>query len=201
MPTRADTSTPGACRWALRSLLATVCWTIAAPIHALEVIDVDVSRMSGVYVATAEFVVDAHRDAVFSAFTDFDNLAAVNPAIVASKSEARPNGDTRVTTEIRDCIGVFCRSFTLVEDLEIRNRYGISAVIVPGAGDFAEGTSTWKFVARGSQTRVLYQSAMKPDFWTPPLLGPGAVKRTLLRQIRHTAANIENPPTSGPTTR
>ena len=179
---------------------AIVCSVTAAPIHALEIVDVDVSKTGGVYVASAEFVVDAHRDTVFSAFTDFGNLAAVNPAIVASDFEAQPNGDTRVTTEIRDCIGVFCRSFTLVEDLRIRNRHQISAVIVPGASDFAEGRSSWKFVSRGSQTRVLYQSAMKPDFWTPPLLGTSAVKRTLLRQIRRTAASLENPPTDGPVT-
>lgn len=200
MPTKTATSTPSAYRRALRSLAAIICSTVAAPVDALEIVAVDVSRSGGVYVARAEFVVDAYYDIVFSAFTDFDNLAAVNPAIVASESEPRPNGDTRVTTQIRDCLGVFCRSFTLVEDLKITNRQRISAVIVPGASDFAEGSSSWKFVSSGSQTRVLYRSAMKPDFWTPPLLGTGAVKRTLLRQIRHTANGIENRPSQEPTT-
>ena len=180
-------------------LAATLCSFAAMPLSALEIVDVDVAKTGGAYVASAEFIVDADHDAVFSVFTDFDNLAAVNPAIVASESAMQPNGDTRVTTEIRDCIGVFCRSFRLVEDLQITDRQRISAVIVPGASDFAEGRSSWRFVSRGSQTRVLYRSAMKPDFWTPPLLGTGAVKRTLLRQIRHTAERIENRPAEGPT--
>jgi len=178
----------------------TLCYLAAPPLDALEIIEVDVSRTGGAYVASADFVVDAHRDTVFAAFTDFGNLSAVNPAIVASDFEQRPNGDTRVTTEIRECIGVFCRSVTLVEDLQIRDRHRISSVIVPDGSDFAAGRSSWKFVSRGSQTRILYQSAMKPGFWTPPLLGTSAVKRTLLRQIRHTADSIENRPTSGPTT-
>ncbi len=191
---------PGRLRPSMSGLLAAALCSIAAlPLSALEIVDVEVSKAGGTYIASAEFVVDAHRDAVFSAFTDFDNLSAVNPAIVASASEQQPNGDTRVTTEIRDCIGLFCRSFKLVEDLQIRNGHWISAAIVPGASDFAGGRSSWKFVSRGSQTRVLYQSAMKPDFWTPPLLGANAVKRTLLRQIRHTAVSIENRPTDGAT--
>ena len=200
MQTKAKRSSlPSPLRRNLCSLAAISC-LITTPLNALEIIDVDVSRAGGAYVASAEFIVDAHHDAVFSVFTDFDNLTAVNPAIVASRSETRPNGDTRVTTEIRDCIGLFCRSFRLVEDLEIEDRRRISAVIVPGASDFAQGSSSWQFVSRGSQTRVLYRSAMKPDFWTPPLLGSSAVKRTLLRQIRHTADRIENGPAEGPTT-
>ena len=161
------------------------------PIHAWEIVDLRVSKEGGSFTTEAQFLVDVPHQAVVEAFTAFDRLADLNPAVVESSARMMPGGAMRVSTRLRDCIGLFCRSFNLVEDVRLGDNGTISAKIVKDGSDFDHGYSSWRISSVGTQTRVEYHSVMKPGFWTPPLLGLRAIRKSLHRQIRQTAENLE----------
>ena len=176
-----------------RAIVASILFTaltlpFPASVRAAAEPEVQVSRSGGSLLANAEFVVDAPRPEVVRAFTAFDRLADLNPAIVASHAEVLDSGQVRVTTRLSDCVLLFCKSVTLVERVSILASGDMRSEIEAAGSDFRQGASSWTFVARGSQTVVSYQSRMQPDFWLPPLLGRQAMQSALKRQV---AASIE----------
>ena len=156
-----------------------------------EIRELRVSKDGRHFVAEADFLINAPLEDVLGAFTDFDQLPDLNPAVTASESEVMPDGRIRVRTQVRDCIALFCRSVALVEDVRFDSERRVAAKIIPELSDFAAGRTTWQFYDLGAATRVHYLSQMTPDFWLPPLLGVRAIRRTLGRQIRTTASNLE----------
>ena len=83
---------------------------------------------------------------------------------------------------------MFCKSVTLVERVRVLASGDIRSEVVAAGSDFRQGSSSWTFVARGTQTVVSYRSRMQPSFWLPPLLGRQAMQSALKRQV---AASIE----------
>lgn len=158
----------------------------AATIHS-----VTVSKHGRSYIAEAEFIVDVQRDDVTRAFSEFDQLAELNPAIVSSHSEATADGRVQVTTRLRDCIAFFCKTVTLIERVHIDSEGNMYSEIEPENSDFIGGNATWTFEADGPQTRVTYRSEMQPGFWVPPLLGRRSMRGALKQQIETSVANLE----------
>lgn len=158
---------------------------------AVEIERVSVVRKGPVYTSDATFVIDLPRDQVFLAFTAFQELATLNPAVTESRTETNQDDGLRVTTRIRDCIALFCKSVTLVEDVMLRGERSVHSIVVPGLSDFASGETNWEFRSIGSKTHVRYRSEMQPNFWLPPLLGSRALRKGLRRQIETTAGNLE----------
>lgn len=152
---------------------------------------VTVNRDGRSIVSEADFVIDAPRKAVIEAFSTFAELEKLNPAILESHSEPADDGKQLVTTRLRDCVAMFCRTVTLVERVEVTADGTIRADIAPDRGDFKSGHTVWTFIAAGEQTKVSYRSTVEPDFWLPPLLGPRAMRRALKRQITASAENLE----------
>ena len=173
--------------------LATACLMVfvvpgaqAAKIESLEV------RKDGrSYSADAEFVINAPYDVVLDAFTSFDRLAQLNSAVVSSEFEALADGDLRVSTRVKDCVAIFCRTVSMVEDINITDDSQVTAAIVPELSDFADGQTVWEFSDLGSKTRVRYRSELTPKFWIPSFIGKRAIRKTLKRQIRATSTNLE----------
>ena len=159
--------------------------------------EVRVSRSGGSLRANAEFVVDAPRSEVVRAFTAFDRLADLNPAIVDSHAEVLDSGQVRVTTRLSDCVLLFCKSVTLVERVSILASGDMRSEVEAAGSDFRQGSSSWTFVARGSQTVVSYRSSMQPDFWLPPLLGRQAMQSALKRQVATSIETLERRRTGG----
>ena len=153
---------------------------------------VSVTVEKGVLVSMADFVVDRPRPEVVRAFSAFDDLTALNPAIKSSRAEATADGAVRVTTKLRDCIVVFCKSLTLIERVSSDGDGNMTAEIDADGSDFRQGTTTWTFERQGSKTLVYYRSVMEPDFWLPPFLGRHAMQRALEKQIDSSVRTIEN---------
>jgi len=168
-----------------------------APVYAAGEPQIRVTRSGGSLLANAQFVVDAPRADVVRAFTAFDQLAELNPSIVASRAEVLGGGDVRVTTEISDCVLMFCKSVTLVERVSILASGNLRSEVEAAGSDFRQGSSSWTFVARGTQTVVSYQSSMQPDFWLPPVLGRQAMQSALKRQVAASIETLERRYTKG----
>ena len=160
--------------------------TIGEAVH-----DIDVDRQGKSIVAKAEFVVDVPRADVVRAFTSFDRLSELNPAIVSSSAKTTHDGRVEVTTQLRDCVAFFCRSVTLVEKVSIAANGNMTAEIEPANSDFKRGSTAWTFEAEGSRTRVSYRSSMQPDFWMPAPIGKHVMRKALSRQIAASIQNLE----------
>ncbi len=175
-------------------LLAALC---SAAAWSVEIEQVSVVKSGKNFVTEAAFLVEAPRDAVVRAITDFDRLSDLNPAVVSSSAETLESGEIRVTTKIRDCVSFFCRSVILVEDVRFDAAGNLLSQVVPEGSDFAEGNAIWRFDTNGATTRVSYKSEVRPNFWLPPLLGSAAFRHALGRQIRVAASTIEALATPG----
>ncbi len=144
------------------------------------------------YVAEARFVIDAPHDTVFGAFTAFDRLSDLNPAVIESRAEMLANGSVRVTTRLKECLAFFCRSVAVVEDVNIDGLDVVQAIMVPELSDFARGHTTWRFADLGRRTRVHYKSRVTPRFWLPAMIGSRVVRNALQRQIRTASEHLES---------
>ncbi len=158
---------------------------------AATVKSLQVSKHKKFYETRAEFIVDAPRADVFQAFTLFENLSRINPSIIDSSATPISDNTTRVTTRVKDCMGLFCKSLTLVEDVTIFEGERVRSQMVKGLGDFDAGLTEWIFQSEGEKTRVVYSSRVKPGFWLPPLVGKKAMKKALREQIVDSVENLE----------
>ncbi len=157
----------------------------------VEIEQVSVRKSGNIFSTEAIFLIEAPRDAVVGAITAFDRLSELNPAVLSSGAEVLETGEIRVTSQIRDCVSLFCRTVTLVEDVRIDQAGNVQSQIVPKLSDFVSGEAFWQFDTVGTRTRVHYWSQLRPKFWLPPLLGSAAFRLALARQIKVAANNIE----------
>ncbi|MEO0972231.1 MAG: SRPBCC family protein [Pseudomonadota bacterium] len=164
---------------------------ISAPAGAVDIEHLSVTRSQRTFETHAVFIVDAPRDIVVDLATDFERLEHINPAVVATEVQRLGHGEIRVTTTLRDCAPVTCRTVVLVEDVLRGADDRLTAKIVPYLGDFAAGGSSWEFESLAGRTRVHYRGQIRPAFFVPPLFGAVAFKRALRRQIRATAHQLE----------
>ncbi|MEM9388318.1 MAG: SRPBCC family protein [Pseudomonadota bacterium] len=164
----------------------------ALPAWALEIEQLSVKRKGRTFRSSAVFLIDLPRDEVLLAALDFERMADVNPAVVDTTVDTLASGRIRVTTTLYDCVAVVCRTVVLVEDIQHHPTYRLSAHVVPSAGDFSAGRSSWQFDETAQGTRVRYEGEIKPSFWVPRLLGAAAFKRSLRRQVRATAMHLES---------
>ena len=167
-------------------LLITLGSANAATVESLQI-----SKHKKFYQTRAEFIVNAPQQEVFAAFTLFENLTRINPSIINSSAIPLTNVTTRVTTQVKDCMGLFCKSLTLVEDVTVSDNQRVRSQMVAGLGDFDAGHTEWEFQAYGNKTRVVYSSRVKPGFWLPPVVGKKAMKKALRRQIVDSVENLE----------
>ena len=171
---------------ALLLFVGTLAVADAASVH-----EITVSRQDGSIVSAADFVIDVPRADVIAAFSAFSELSRLNPAIIESRSQRDVGGRDKVTTRLRDCVAMFCRTLTLVELVTVAADGTIRAEVAPEGGDFTSGSTVWTFEADGERTHVSYRSKVKPDFWLPPVVGQRAMRSALARQIAASVANLE----------
>jgi hypothetical protein len=136
--------------------------------------------------------IDAPLDAVYRSITDFDNLAAINPAIEESQLLAILPPDTRrVRSIIRVCILMFCKQVEQVQDVTLLADHAIEAVIVPERSDFRSGIARWQLTDRGASTELVFSNRFEPDFWVPPVIGSWLIRRKLVWEVAESARHIE----------
>ncbi len=136
--------------------------------------------------------VDAPPRRVYQVLTDYGNIRALNPAIVAVSAQPAPGGrGERVRTVLESCIWLFCRKVVQVEDVVEPDARTILSRIVPGQGDFKSGWTTWHLSAQGVSTHLHYEASRVPNFWIPPLIGSWAVATALREQLEASIPVIE----------
>ena len=157
-----------------------------------EILDSSVVHDGVVYRLSITARVEAPLALVYQSITDFNNLAAINPAIEESEVLASQGAHRqRVRSVIRVCILVFCKRVEQVQDVTLVDHRTVVAIMVPGAGDFRAGLARWELTAVGTATELHFTETFEPDFWVPPIIGPWLIEKKLVREVAETAMYIE----------
>ena len=160
---------------------------------AAEILASSVTHTEGRYELALRARIDAPRDAVYRAITDYSNLAAINPDIEVSELLATtPAGVVTVRTVIHVCILVFCKRVEQLQRVTQPDASSIEAVIIPEGSDFRSGVARWLLASpTAATTELQFTDTFEPDFWVPPLIGPWLLERKLVREVIETAGYIE----------
>lgn len=152
-----------------------------------------VERLNGEYHVRLQFEVDASPERVREVLTNYDDLNAINPKIVASQVlERSAENVTRVRYEVKHCIWFYCFDVVIVEDVTILEDGGIIANVIPDESDFKNGHTVWSLTTSPRGTLIRYESSMEPRFWVFPILGPVIIKRTLREEMAVSADRIQH---------
>lgn len=137
-------------------------------------------------------LLDGPADAVRAVVTDFERLGRINENITASKVlERYDDGSFKRLLRLEPCVIGICFELDFVERVVIDGP-AISTTIVPGEGNFLEGSAQWRIDAVGPRrTRLQVRATQTPDFWIPPVIGPWVLKRVFLREVTETSERIE----------
>ena len=173
-------------------LAASLCSGAPASARAVELLSAEAARADGRYSAHVEMRVHAPAARVRAFLTDYDHLDRLNGAIVESTLLARIDATrVRVRIRARTCF-LFIICFTKTQIQEAREGpTAIHATILSEGSDFKSGWVRWEMTPEQGQTRVRFDTEMEPDFWLPPLIGPGLVKRALVAEAIETMTTIE----------
>jgi hypothetical protein len=164
----------------------------AGPSSAGELTELNVNEQDGVYRIRMEMHVDAPATHVYAALTDFAHISRLNPAI--TRSDTLPSqipGVTRVRTLIEDCILAYCVSISRVEEIREGRPGHLHVETDPRQSDFKSGSAHWWIRPQGAGSMIIYEAAMEPDFFLPPLVGRVFMKRGLREGILETFENLE----------
>ena len=123
--------------------------SLAAAAAAAPLQEISVTRDGQFIVSEANFMIDVPRQDVVAAFSSFSQLQRLNPAILESRVEPAADGRSLVTTRLRDCVAMFCRTVTLAEHVEVIGDGTIRSEIAPDQGDFVAGHAVWTFENHG----------------------------------------------------
>jgi len=174
--------------------IALLASLLLAPAHvaAIEIIAISASHTAQRYELAIEAVLAAAPEQVLAVLTDYARLQELHPRLRESRSlgSVGPGAD-EVYTRFEGCVLLFCRKLSRVELIQ-RNREGLLAIDLPGRGSFKEGRTTWRLEPDGQGTRLRYEARFVPDFWVPPLIGPGILARSMRQMTLETLAEVEH---------
>ncbi len=163
----------------------------ASSAMALDIDDIDVTKKGRTYKVQITFDVAAPVNRVMAVLTDYRYPDRLNPEVTKREVISRQNGITRVRTEFRSCVFLFCKDVVLTQDVTVVAGT-IQAVIVPDESTFRSGNLVWLVSSNDNGgSHIGFEAVMEPDFFVPPLIGGFFVRKRLRQEILATAENLE----------
>ncbi len=165
---------------------------------ALDIDDVHITKQGRAYQVQMTFGVAAPVNQVMAVLTDYGFPDRLNPKVTKKEVISRQRGITRVRTEIRSCVFIFCKDVGLTQDVTVVADT-IQADIVPDESDFRSGYFRWSVSSSDNGgSHIAFEAVMEPDFFIPPLIGGFIVRKSLRQEILATAKNLETEATREP---
>jgi len=179
----------------LKNLLLTVAcylffgWQVA---HCVEVVKITIDVVDGRYRVFGQSRIDAPPEFVYSTLIDYDNFHKLAGGIAATHYLPSTEADHPLAyTRYESCILFFCKTIEKVERINGNPHDSILVVTIPDRSDFVFNESRWVIEATGDTTLLTYEAEFEPDFWIPPLIGPWAVRRKLIKTAELIGMRIE----------
>lgn len=158
---------------------------------ALDIEQLEIEKDGRSYDIMMTFTIAASPGEVIAVLTDYDNPDRLNPDVKKQEVIGVFDGASRVLTDVRSCLFLFCRNITMVQDVSVDGTT-IQADIVPGLSNFRSGSMRWSVTQRpDSMSTVVYTATMEPDVFIPPLIGRALIRNMLENEVRGAAARLE----------
>ena len=183
LPDRRQTS----CAITLLLVLGGVSCVMAADID-----DLSITKQGRAYQVQTTFDVSASVDQIIAVLTDYGFPDRLDPEVTKREVISRHGEVTRVRTETRGCVFIFCRDITFTLDVTAAED-NIRADIVPEESDFRSGYFHWSISSSDSGgSHIVFDTVMEPDFFIPPLIGGPFVRKMLRQKTLATVENLES---------
>lgn len=136
--------------------------------------------------------INLSQPALRDLLTDYVTVSQANAAIKSVQLLAAPTPEvTRLAAELEVCVWFFCRRLKQVQDMQLVSAGLLEARMLPELSDYKYGEASWRMIAEGEGSRLLFAVSIEPDFWVPPLIGPALIKRKLKQEAVETVQGIE----------
>lgn len=167
---------------------------VSFPLNALsyEFTDSEITEDDGVFQIRVSAIIAAPAEYVRNVLTDYSHLYRLSPSII--ENEVLPSStrnEKHVRTRLLFCTSVFCREAERVDTVRMLESGIIEAEIIPHLSEFKSGKATWTITADNSQTHVVYQAYLEPDFFIPPFLGTQLIMDNLHTEFTTTFIRME----------
>ncbi len=159
---------------------------------ALDIDDIRITKQGRAYQVQMTFGVTASVNQVMAVLTDYGFPDRLDPEVTKREVISRQGGITRVRTEIRGCVFIFCKDIALTQDVTVVVD-NIQADIVPDESDFRSGYFRWSVSSSDNGGSYIgFEAIMEPDFFIPPLIGGFFVRKMLRQKILAIVENLES---------
>jgi uncharacterized membrane protein len=181
-----------ACRVRRLSFLLLVWICLPPAVQSAQVLAVSVLREQGRFVMHAETLVQAPVAKVRAMLTDYTNLPRINKALKrVDILDRRQDGGVRMGVVSEFCLLAICLDFNWVQDVRILPNGDIAMAIVPGRGDFRQGSGCWRLLSDNGGTRLIFDVDLTPGFWVPPAFGSWLMRNRLFDEAFETGRGLE----------
>ena len=165
---------------------------IGAPSHAVEPVEFRAYENGGEYHISTEMVLHAPAGSVRAVLTDYVHAYRLNPSI--TESAILPSleaGVVRLRVRIEECVAFFCVDLVSVADIKELPSGDLEVLVIPELSSFRSGGAEWRIQSWRGETRVRYELRVEPDFFIPPLIGPGIIIQKLRNEILTIFSRLE----------
>lgn len=177
----------------MRLLLAAVMVVGAFPSPAADFNSFSVDYQDDRYTVVVDVVLDVPIAPVRKVITDYDHLFWISGAVKKSQHLDNPSkGIHTVYTQSHACILFFCKTIEQVQRVDETDPSRIVFTALPKYSDVKYSRTVWEIDSlEAERTHLVWTFEMEPDFFIPPVIGPSAVKSTLLEKGKESIRNIE----------
>ena len=164
---------------------------IAQAAEAFELLAVESTRDGPAYELRIEARFNAAPERVLAVLTDYDRIHELHPRMVESRALGRVGPATEeVQTRLEGCVLFLCRTLYRVEHIRVEG-LSLHAEDVPRRGSFSEGRTKWSLTPISGGTLLIYEARFVPAFWVAPVIGPGALVRSVEQMTVEIMAEVE----------
>ncbi len=151
-----------------------------APAASFEVQRAEARFVEGEYHFDMIALLDAPIEPVQRILRDYDNYPTLDSRILDARVLERPESDVAIlATTLRACFGPVCRTVKRVERVE-EAEHALFALTDPTRSQMKSGETQVQLEASGhEQTRVIYATRLRPDFWIPAFVARRMMLTTL----------------------
>jgi ribosome-associated toxin RatA of RatAB toxin-antitoxin module len=165
-------------RWLRSGILVAA---LAAPCLASAQIEVRIERKHGVFQVHAESAVAVDAATAWQVLTDYNELARFVPDMRSSRIVSAPGRPLLLEQHGEAGFLIFNLDIQVVLQIDETppDRLAFRAV----SGNMKRMQGEWRIQRDARTIRLAYQAEIEPDFWVPPLIGSGVLKRNVERQV------------------
>ena len=160
-------------------------------VMAVDIDDLRITKQGRAYQVQMTFGVSASVNQVIAVLTDYGFPDRLDPEVTKREVISRHGEVTRVRTEARGCVLIFCKDIAFTLDVTVVEG-NIQADVVPEESDFRSGYFHWSVSSSDSGgSYIVFDTIMEPDFFIPPLIGGLLVRKMLRKKTLATVENLE----------